>query len=637
MATYPKSTNDQLPATDWNIVAGQADTALQPSGNLSGLADLVTAWRNLALPFDAADDAGIGFIFVDAGYTVIATLDGTTLSYEGIIDATTVDLRGGELWSDDEGLLIVDAGYTVIGTIGAAGLAMDLASSYRTLTVTTLADITGQQFEAADGASGVAIVDAGYTAIGLFDTASPDAAEAVPTHAATEITARDNGNRASAAAMAVEVVSNIARPIWGRSHFLSYGQSLSIASEGTPVLSTTAKYGNLMFGDRIRPTTNNSATATWDRVGASAFNNMVTTGDAEVPICAALNTFRRQWLAQRQEASNANIAFVASSAGIGGQPISALQQGASPDIFNRLVSCMSQANSQATTDSKTYGIGALLYIQGESDQTVSEATYRTALNDIVTDFQAAAIAQSGQADVPPVFIYQTAAPNTNFDTANLGVQMAQLNKALEDATVFMVGPNYPYPDSNNLHLPANSYRWMGSQFGKVMHRVLSLGHRWKPTHIRRATRRGYQILLDFHVPSPPLVFEDPWLQTGWFVGETTTGGANSQYAAADKGFTVRDTTNSATITIASVALASATQVLITLARIPPSAATVVVRYADGAHFGHGSVRDSDPTLADDSWTHTGGQTSADTNATLVGARHRLYNWAVAQQITVETL
>jgi hypothetical protein len=80
--------------------------------------------------------------------------------------------------------------------------------------------------------------------------------------------------------------------------------------------------------------------------------------------------------------------------------------------------------------------------------------------------------------------------------------------------------------------------------------------------------------------------------------------------------------------------------MLTLTRRPPNGATVVVRYADGAagsHFGHGSVRDSDPTLADDAWTHTGGQANADINATLVGARHPLYNWAVAQQITVETL
>jgi hypothetical protein len=328
---------------------------------------------------------------------------------------------------------------------------------------------------------------------------------------------------------------------------------------------------------------------------------------------------------------------VASSAGIGGQPISALQDGASPNIFNRLVSCMDQANAQATTEALAYGVAALLYIQGESNQTTSESSYRTSLDDIITDFRAAAIAETGQADAPAVFLYQTCAPNTNFDTQNLGVQMAQLNKALEDPRVFMVGPNYPYPDSNNLHLVANSYRWLGGQFGKVMHRVLTLGHRWKPLHMRRATRKGREILIDFHVPVPPLVFENPWLQDGWTSASVTTGATNTQYDPADEGFTVRNTTASAFVTIASVAFASGTQVLITLAAEPPASNTLVIRYADGRHNGHGSVRDSDPTLADEDWEHAGGQTAADTNATLLGARYPLYNWAVAQQITVENI
>jgi hypothetical protein len=154
--------------------------------------------------------------------------------------------------------------------------------------------------------------------------------------------------------------------------------------------------------------------------------------------------------------------------------------------------------------------------------------------------------------------------------------------------------------------------------------------------MRQATRRGVEILIDFHVPVPPLVFEDPWLQDGFSgsYGIAPLAQTNAQYAVPDKGFTVRDMTAATALTISSVAFASDTQVLIPLASEPPSANTLAVRYADGAHYGHGSLRDSDPTTADDVWEHVTSRTDADTNATLLGLPYPLPNWAVAQHIEV---
>jgi hypothetical protein len=642
MATYPKSAGDQLPAVDWNIVAALAEAAMQGTNNLSEITDIATAWSNLALPFQASDTAGSGFLFVDAGYTAMGTWTGATLTIEGgSLAAAQVDITEGELLIGEDGIVLTDAGYTVRGVLAPGGIDLDEAT-VRRFTASETAAIVNLEFEPADTA-GFTVVDAGYTVLAKFSDDEPNAAEAPPAHSDAEIEHRDAGNKAAAAAMAVQLDGLVARPVWKYNQIIVYGQSLAAGSEGTPTLSRAAKYGSLMLGTKTTsvnnaaPGANNATPPTWEITG-SGLNSLVATNgvSAETVLHGAANTYRRLTLTHRGVSADTDHLIVANGAGIGGMPIADLVSGASPNYWNRVPSLMDQVNTAAVAAGGTFGVVGMLWLQGESNQSSSVSTYRTSFDTLITDWQAAAIAESGQADPPAFFTYQTCAPNTNFDNNNMGPPQAQLDAALETDGVFMVGPNYPYPDSNNLHLPSNSYRWLGSQFGKVMFRVLTLGHRWKPLHMRRATRRGLEILVDFHVPHPPLVFENPWLQDGWTTSETATGQTNTQYDPADEGFTVRNTTSAATLTIASVALVSDTQVLITLAAMP-GAGTLVVRYADGLHKGHGSVRDSDPTLADDVWEHVTSRTDADTNATLLDARYPLHNWAVAQQITVETL
>ena len=414
-------------------------------------------------------------------------------------------------------------------------------------------------------------------------------------------------------------------------HVLLYGQSLSIGAEGTPGLSTTAKYGSVFLGTTLGAQNNTTPTDVW-LINGSGFNPLqINSTQAEAPIYSAMATYRALTYRSQDITANTDQLMLASGCGIGGTAISQLQQGAVPDIFNRLVSCMSQAHTTATGLAATYGVTAMVWLQGESNSTTSQATYATALRDIYADFVVAALAETGQTADPALFMYQTCAANTNFNTTNLGVQMAQLDIGLNDAGCFMVGPVYPYNSSDNLHLPANSYRWWGAQLGKVMHRVLTLGQNWKPLHITAATMRGQRVLLEYYVPVGPLVFQDSWLEPGWTPGTGTVGAANAPYDADSKGFTVIN--NAGTVQpIASVVLVAANQVLITLASAP-SGAPYFVRYADGSagHYGHGSLRDSDPALADDIYLDLqSGQAACERQWDASAKRYPLYNWAVAQ-------
>lgn len=548
------------------------------------------------------------------------------------------------------GALQLAKNFNVVTTVPAAsGVRLPLQGSQSIagweITVWNL----GEEMLAVYPASNAYIADA---PIGVHDNLPPGSGRVYFAYDSTHWTikaeqkvtidlAGDDTSAQAGAASSVDLTTAPATepPTYNINHVLLYGQSLSIGAEGVPGLSTVAKYDNLQFGDSVGATNNTTPSATWAPNGSAVPTDLAITGSyAEVPIFGALNTYRALTFRSQGVSSNSDQKMLASGCGIGGTAIAALEQGAAPDIFNRLVSCMDQVNAYCAGAALTYGVTAMVWLQGESDQTTAQATYKTALQGIYTDFCTAALAESGQSQNPAMFMYQTTARNGNYNTTGLGVQMAQLDIGLNDAGCFMVGPIYPYNDSGNLHLPANSYRWWASNLGKVMHRVLTLGQEWKPLHITSAEMRGRRVLVTYYVPYGPLVFDDPWLQTGWTPSDPATGAANTPFVTTDRGFTIRDSATGAgtTLDIASVVLVADNQILITLASTPP-VATYYLYYADGSagHYGHGSVRDSDPALADDIYEDlVSGQADDERQYNISGQRYPLYNWAVSQMVTI---
>jgi hypothetical protein len=446
---------------------------------------------------------------------------------------------------------------------------------------------------------------------------------------------RDGINQASAAGMAVQLDHRSYRPVRDYNHVILYGQSLANGAEGVPSLTLTAAYDNLMLGNSVHSATGGTlnGVTTWTAVTSDAFYPLTGAAYGENILPAALNYWRFLDFQYRGITANAAQRLVGSEAAVGGALIAELSKGASPEYYNRVIECATLGKAVATAAGGSYGIAALLWMQGESDQISTDSAYLTALRALHADFLADVPENIAMQDEPPaLFSYQTTARNINFDAKNLGVQQAQLDMALQDDGVYMVGPIYNVPDSNNLHLPTNGYRWVGAQFGKVMHRVLTRGHRWKPMHPLRITRRAAQILVDLHVPHPPIAAEAFW-RSG------SQGGANASYLHDDLGFSVV-TSGGGSLLIDSVAIASATQVLITLAAPPPASTTVFVRYADGAHNGSGNIRDSDPALALDQYIYDPAtfptQGPVDDIPELNGARYPLWNWLVAFHMAAET-
>ncbi len=415
----------------------------------------------------------------------------------------------------------------------------------------------------------------------------------------------------------------VARPDWDYNLFLTYGQSLSVGHEGLPPVSDRAVAGNLMLGDRVMSAGNSPQLISgdhpaWIATGLPRLNPLVATGSVESVMNGALATLRHLAGAAAPPSRH----FVAAGAGVGGMGIAALSKGAVPEYFHRVPTLVAQMQDAARAAGGSFGVAGMLWLQGESDMTMERGPHLALLRRMRADLIADAVPK-GQAP-PGFFTYQTIA-NAQNDRHGLGVQMAQLRLALDDPGVFMAGPVYPVPDSNNLHLTANGYRWLGSQFGKAMHRVLYLNEDWKPLHPLRALRQERRIIVEFHVPVAPLAWGLPYLSD-------RVGGPNGIVDHPDKGFTVLS--GARRLEVAAVALDGPARVALTLAADPPPG-PLRLRYADGVHAGTGNLRDSDPTLAADRYRMgVKGQTAGEALPELDGKPYPLWNWCVAFEMPV---
>ena len=412
-------------------------------------------------------------------------------------------------------------------------------------------------------------------------------------------------------------------------HVLAYGQSLSTGWDGWPVLSRTARPGCLMLGGSVRGV--DEAAPRWAPLGRLAFRPLVATAQDirtgalltdEAPPAAEIlgETVLESALAfcaARRDRGSA--ALLGSACGVGGRPLEKLSRGAAPELFNRLRDCVRLARLVARAEQRAYRVAAVLLLQGESnvagEGTRDRGEYAALLHRLIDDIRGDIAA--GQDAPPTILLYQASGAYAHDD---MGVPQAQLDLALARPGVFLVGPTYPYPEQRG-HMDGNGYRWLGAQFGKVLHRVLNGDAAWRPLHPTRAALSGQTVRMPFLVPHPPLAWATP------FVGL-------QRRDIADRGFTVLDAAGP--VPIAEVALEGGEAVVLRLARVPATG-PLTVRYADRTrHHGRGMLHDSDAMLAQDAFVSdfAGAPYSPADAAALGGRPYALVNWCTAFSIAV---
>jgi lysophospholipase L1-like esterase len=392
-------------------------------------------------------------------------------------------------------------------------------------------------------------------------------------------------------------------PTWDWVGIIGTGQSLSVGT--TPVTSTQQPYHNLKLslGDVTVPP--------WD-AGDDSMSLVplvepirpVTTvypspypGNiwGETPHSAMANeiTFLVQC-----EAPDQDYVTVHTVVGESGQGITALQKetgDTTGDTGRAYAATIFEAQNitrLAAAAGKTYGIGAIIMTHGETDS--GSSTYKNALIKLLADYNADLSAITGQTQPIPMYLSQQHGyPNGSESQGQRPVaNIVQWQLGIDHKDEFVcVGPQYQYEANKNgdgIHLSALGYQMLGEKNAEVYYERAVLGRDWQPLQPTTVERSGRAVTVHFHVPVPPLNWDDAFDAPS--IQEWVNG----------RGFELR--TNSSKITIASVEISGDAVVVTAGTDLPASG--LIVGYAlssQGVQMNQasksvrwGQLRDSDP-------------------------------------------
>lgn len=264
-------------------------------------------------------------------------------------------------------------------------------------------------------------------------------------------------------------------------HILSYGQSLSLGERATvaypanlSIYSASQPFGSLMFSGGTRPlqTTSVPAVAYAALVPLVENSNNSNPGQCtaaynigtpgETPLSGLLDWINTEAALEGFHPGGFN--FLGSCPGLGGTSITGLNKTTGP--YNRLLNEVTLAKALAIAAGKTYGVPAVLWLQGEADS--GDASYQAQLTQLFIDLNTDIKAITGQAKDVQFFMYQT---NAASGPAALPAY-AQYNVAAAAANVHIASPVYPFGrnTTDNTHLLAFGSRIIGSYFGRAIKR-----------------------------------------------------------------------------------------------------------------------------------------------------------------------
>ena len=384
-------------------------------------------------------------------------------------------------------------------------------------------------------------------------------------------------------------------PPWDWSGIIGTGQSLSVGTQGLPVVSTNQTYGNLKLSTDHLPwpidpnDTNLALVPLVEPVGRLAPGYPSSWPDninGETPHSAMGN----QITTLVRGALGHDFVSVHGAVGEDGQGMiylkkNAVQKGVNGHSYEAAMIETKAITRLAKAAGKIYGVGAIIVTHGESD--AGNANYENELRQLWQDYNSDLPAITGQKQKIQMIVSQQ---NSCADRS--ASTLAQWKVGVDHpADIVCSGPKYQYPSADGVHLTAEGYRQLGEKYGQVYYQRVILGKNWQPLQLTKVKRHGLVITVRYHVPVPPLVWETNFEAPHQSVEEWTRG----------KGFEV-STASGARVAIASVAI-SGNAVVITCASDPgPGARVGYAMIGEKARmatpfpgtFRWGLLRDSDP-------------------------------------------
>ncbi|WP_330986849.1 hypothetical protein V2161_19555 [Klebsiella pneumoniae] len=271
----------------------------------------------------------------------------------------------------------------------------------------------------------------------------------------------------------------------------SYGQSLSIYSQGTPGLST-ATINSVRFDTGVL-TYNKNPTSLVSLENPTSSQYMQ----------SQVHDF------QQKVSDAANSEFLLAASGLGGTPFSGLEPGTV--VYTQFINTIQKAKDLADARGVQYGMLWFNFQHGETDasQGTGYAYYRQKSKEMQEITNAHVKSISGLNHDVVMFTYQMATHGRYDGTTypSYEIPLAQLDEAISNPLIQLTTPMYIFDYADGLHLTNDGYRHRDLFFSKAQKYYYENKKPWLPLYPTKVSRVGNaSVLLDLHVPVGPVQF-----------------------------------------------------------------------------------------------------------------------------------
>lgn len=309
---------------------------------------------------------------------------------------------------------------------------------------------------------------------------------------------------------------------WDWVGIVGTGQSLSVGAEGIPIASIAKPTHNLVLslGSAVVPPFDPTSRALSLAPLIEPIRPRANTYPSAYPANLYGETphvaMAEQISALFRQVSGDDYVTVHTIVGESGQPMSVIDKSAREKVEGN--SSMGRAYAATLFEAsaiarlargagKTYGIGAIVITHGESDAT--NVAYGEALRRLGSDYNRDLVTITGQTASIPMLVSQQQSVPSDAGTTSAST-LAQWRAGLDHRSgIVCSGPKYQYPYSpDGVHLTARGYERLGEKYAEVYVRKVALGEDWQPLQPVAVERAGNVVTVRFHVPVPPLGWDD---------------------------------------------------------------------------------------------------------------------------------
>jgi len=388
------------------------------------------------------------------------------------------------------------------------------------------------------------------------------------------------------------------RDAWDLNGIIGTGQSLSVGAEGLPLRATAPSFNNLKLdlGLRFFPATDAHSSRLSLQPLCEPIRPLAHGYPGPYPgniygetphTCMATEITR---LVREATRSRGDYVSVHTVVGESGQPMSVIGKRATRTTATGVAYERSLFETRAIArlakaHQRSFGVAAIVLTHGESDAENSD--YERALIELWQDYNTDLPKITGQSKTVPLLLTQQSSCPIDAGSLALSALAAFRACRARSSDLVCVGPRYQYSYVEGVHLDSLGYDRLGEKYGQVYFESVLRGRPWRPLSPLAVKRERDAIRVDFHVPVPPLSWDN----------ELPAPHATRRDWAAGRGFEV--STRERPLGISGVEIVGES-VQIFVPDLPPG--DVFVRYAATAAPASrprgtvrwGQLRDSDP-------------------------------------------